>query len=117
MPKRKREKKSGRRKRRSWIFGSFLILLLVALVVLVPILLYQLGLVNNVFANLHIEKQEFLIEDDCSVIAGNIMHTIEDEGDCKHRCKNNCGVRELFFYDSEFIEKVGDCHECKCYCR
>lgn len=107
-------KKKGRR---SLIFGLILIILFVSLLVLVPILLFQIGLVKNPFTNLHIEPREFNVVDECSMIVGNLIHSIQDEGVCEQRCKIDCDVRGLFFYDSEFSESPNDCHKCRCFCR
>ncbi|MFH1802002.1 MAG: hypothetical protein ABH864_00960 [archaeon] len=115
--KHKPDKKGGKRKKRSLLIGIVLIVLLAVLVLLVPVLLYQLGLVNNPFTNLHFQPKEFIVKDECAMIVGNLIHPIQDEGICEQRCKMDCDVRGLFFYDFEFTESVGDCHTCKCRCR
>lgn len=127
MPKKKREKteeksleaSSGTRKK-SWkssLVVTILIVLLVVLVILVPVLLYQLGMISNPFKNLHLESKEFVVRDDCSMIVGNLIHSIQDQDVCGQKCRTDCGVRNLFYQDSKFTERPGDCNECKCYCK
>ena len=60
---------------------------------------------------------KFSIDDECSIIMGNLIHNIRDGGDCKIKCMNNCEIRELDFYDSEFVFENSSCHTCDCYCQ
>ncbi|MFH1290670.1 MAG: hypothetical protein ABIH92_04650 [Nanoarchaeota archaeon] len=121
MPRKKKRAEKARKaekkkKRRSKVFPVVIVILLVALVVLVPVLLVQGGYVDNPFEDFNAEPQLFLIKDECSVIVGNLIHTMNDEDDCSLKCKNECGVREMEFYESHFIQREGDCHMCECYC-
>jgi hypothetical protein len=127
MPKKRKAKGEGKveevsvankkKGKKSRLLLTGLIVLLIALIALVGILLLQLGVVDNPFTNLHFQPKEFIIKDECSMIVGNLIHSIQDEGVCEQKCKTDCDVRDMFYYDFEFTEKMGDCHECKCYCR
>ena len=55
--------------------------------------------------------------DECSLIMGNLIHNIHDEGGCKIKCVNNCEIRDMKFYNSSFTFQNSSCHECDCYCR
>ena len=89
-----------------FVLGGFLFLILLGL------LLYSSG----VFAPKG-EVVRFEIEDECGVIAGNLVHNVANSGGCKIKCNDNCEIRGLEFYDSEFTLQNGTCHLCDCYCR
>ncbi len=61
--------------------------------------------------------KEYLIEDECGLVVGNLIHQIKNEGECRIKCRNECEVREESFYDSEFEERENACHLCICYCK
>lgn len=63
------------------------------------------------------EVQVYLIEDECGLVVGTLIHQIKDEGECKIECRNECGVRKETFYKSEFTTKENACNICNCYCR
>jgi hypothetical protein len=63
------------------------------------------------------ETQKFTLLDECSLVLGNLLHSINEQGECRLRCKNNCEIRNLNFENSEFREEENNCHTCDCYCR
>gem|GEM_PF-1368182 len=63
------------------------------------------------------DAEVYLIEDECGLVAGNLIHQIKDEGECKIKCRNECEVRKKEFYNSEFILRENACHVCNCYCK
>jgi len=124
MPGRKKlkklkEYKGGKykpKKGRKSIF-IYIIILTIILLFTILILLIQLGIIKNPLNNFNIQPKMYNIKDECALIVGQLIHTINDEGICKQKCNNECGAREMRFYDLEFIEKENDCHECNCYCK
>ena len=86
--------------------GGFLIIILAGLI------LFNMGIFEQ-----EREIFKFTVDDECSIIMGNLIHNVRDEGDCKIKCMNNCEIRELDFYDSEFILENSSCHTCDCFCR
>ena len=94
-----------------------LILLIIALLALVFILLVQFGFVNNPFEKLNREPELFRVEDSCSLIVGQLIHTINNADECEVRCKANCELRESDFHNSEFSQREKDCNLCNCYCK
>jgi hypothetical protein len=83
----------------------------VLVIILVGLILFNTGTFEKAS-----EVSKFSIDDECSIIYGSLIHNIRDEGDCKIKCANNCEIRELGFYDSEFISQNNSCHTCDCYC-
>lgn len=63
------------------------------------------------------EIKLFMINDDCSVYFGRIIHTIKSEGDCKINCNNECDIRKMNFARLDFIEYLDKCNICNCYCK
>lgn len=101
------------RKKRKIIIRTALIIIPVLLVAIVILLLVD----NNPEISLIKEPKKYLIEDECGVVVGNLIHQIKDEGECKIKCRNECGIRNENFYDSEFIKKTDECHTCTCFCK
>jgi hypothetical protein len=58
-----------------------------------------------------------VIEDKCSVLFDNLLHSIKDESSCENYCRSECLTRKLSFYDFEFIFKEKSCNICNCYCK
>lgn len=63
------------------------------------------------------EPELFRIKDECSLVMGNLIHSIKDEGECKLRCFNDCGIRRMEYDLSKFREVTNSCNSCDCYCR
>ncbi|RMD45313.1 hypothetical protein D6829_02610 [Candidatus Pacearchaeota archaeon] len=88
--------------------------LCVALIIALGVLIY---------ANLGgFEKEKppalFKIRDECSIVAGKFVHTMESEGNCKVRCLNECEIRDKTFFSSKFlVSKPPSCNLCECYCK
>ena len=61
--------------------------------------------------------EKFDVVDECSLIMGNIIHNMRDEGDCKIKCENNCDFREMDYLNSSFTFKETSCHTCECWCK
>ena len=122
MPKKKTKKEDininpAKKSKVSKRFISILIILLSAiLVIIIPLLLIQIGLIKNPLNYLPSSPELFTIEDKCSLIVGQLIHNIGDEDSCQQICKSNCEVREMQFYSSEFEKKEEDCNKCNCYC-
>lgn len=108
------------RKSQKRLFVQIVIaLLLLVVLFLIFELLIENGYIENPFGDLAFnnEVQQFSVPDSCSIIAGQLIHTLLGEGECEVRCKQDCELRDLSYYDYEFTERLGDCHICDCYCR
>ena len=107
---------AGKKKHRPKRLHVMIILLIIFLLVLSLILLIELNIIKNPIENFNLQPKLFTIKDDCTMIVGNLIHKIKDEGGCEMACKTECGVRDMNFHSSEFIMSERDCHSCNCYC-
>ena len=98
------------------LLNVIIIMLAVLFLFMMFFLSIELNLINNPFSNILQEPQKFEIPDQCSIIAGQVIHTIENEDSCRIICRAQCETRNLEFYDSEFHESLEECHLCDCYC-
>jgi hypothetical protein len=96
---------------------AILIIFVLILGGLVLALLFEYSLIKNPFAKLTAEVQVFSVEDRCSLIAGQLIHTLSNEDECKVRCKSTCESWNTQFQNSEFLQKEKDCNICNCYCK
>lgn len=97
------------RKNKKVVAGLFL-----CVGVLVLVLAY---LVLNSFGVFESHSPEFFeVKDECSLIMGNLVHQIRDDGECRIKCVNECDVRSMEFFDFEFEGKDNDCNACDCWC-
>jgi len=94
-----------------------MIVLALFLVVLSLILLVQFNFIKNPLEKISSEERIFAIKDECSLIVGQLIHTIKDGITCELKCKTNCNAFDMKFHDSKFIENTGDCHRCECTCK
>lgn len=106
MKKRKNRIKSKNSKYFLYLLGFFIFLL-------GAIFFLQLDLELK----LNKEVKSFTITDSCGVIAGDLMHEFSTEGDCKLRCSNLCGVRDLEYISHNFISENRTCYLCNCNCK
>jgi hypothetical protein len=90
--------------------------ILVATGILVLILILLIGISSGLFEGPK-EVVMYAINDECSLVMGNIIHQIRDNGDCRIRCVNECGLREKEIVKIEFELKNNSCHVCDCYCK
>jgi hypothetical protein len=112
----KKPKKRKQRKGTKAIM-AVIILLAVLVILLVFFALVQGGYVENPLDAFGHVEQKFDVRDECSMILGNLIHTVNDEGVCEQKCHAQCDVREMEFVRSEFKESLVDCHTCNCYCK
>jgi len=112
----KLSKKPHKKFNKNLIIG-FVIILISALLVLSLTLLVQTGIIENPLKNLNLKEQLFMVKDGCSMIVGNLMHTINNDDDCKRQCKSDCQVREMNFQRFVFTKVPNNCNECSCYCK
>lgn len=121
MMKKKTKTKIKRRRKintKSKTFSSKIFLLgMIMLAILIFILLIieyvNFGFVSEIFS------QEYKVEvkDECSIIMGNLLHTIRDSTDCNLQCNNRCNIDGNKFVDSEFTLLNNSCNSCNCYCK
>lgn len=68
----------------------------------------------------YLEKKEvklISLQDRCSVMFENLLHTIKDESNCENYCRAECITRKMEFYKTEFYLKENSCNICNCYCK
>lgn len=63
------------------------------------------------------EIKEINLEDRCSVLFNNIIHSIKDESGCENYCKSECFSRDSKYFNSEFSINPEGCNGCLCYCK
>lgn len=83
------------------------------------ILLISLILINLKFWE-YIKKKEIImvpLQDRCSIMFDNLLHTIKDDSGCENYCRAECITREAEFYKTEFYSKENSCNICNCYCK
>ncbi|MGD9276135.1 MAG: hypothetical protein PVJ67_03095 [Candidatus Pacearchaeota archaeon] len=90
------------------------------LLILVGVLIFVLVIlliINSDFKTFFKSTQLIVIEDNCGVAVGNLIHEIKSEDNCKVMCNNECNVLDKSFVRVEFSDETGSCYECLCYCR
>jgi hypothetical protein len=90
--------------------------LVIALLLLLGYLLIDLGYVSNPFVSNKNIPATFEIRDECSLIAGQVIHVINNDGNCRIMCRAACEVRTLEFASSVFTQHEKGCHSCECSC-
>ncbi len=68
----------------------------------------------------YLDKKEIVeisLQDKCSILFGNVLHTIKDESSCENSCRAECITREMKFYNSKFILSSESCNTCNCQCK
>lgn len=96
---------------------SVIILLSLLILGLILVLLVRLDLIKNPFYIINRSSQEFVIKDECTLVVGQLIHTIEQEETCELRCKSNCDIRELEYVSHTFTSIDRDCNSCNCVCK
>ncbi len=102
---------------RKRIFKLVIFVLILLLGCSVFALLIQQGIIQNPFKYYGKVERKFIVKDECSLIVGKLIHTINDEGFCESRCKMHCNVREMSYARFEFRKAENDCNICDCYCK
>jgi len=95
-------------------------LILVSSIILAITLIFlfsESGFIQNPFEELMRPVQTYSLEDKCSLIAGQIIHSIENEDACRINCMAECEFRDLNFHKSEFFLGERECNSCFCYCK
>lgn len=89
---------------------------LLTIAILLAITLLILFLIEKRIIKEPTEEKLIQLQDECSLVLGNLMHSINSEGECRLRCINTCGISNLEFEKSEFTPNENDCNACNCYC-
>jgi len=110
----KKRKKNLRKKTKTKELYKGLVVFSIILIVLLVILLI-ISLFKSTGGDLD-EPQLYSIRDECSLVMGNVMHPIQDGGDCKIKCINECEFRGLEIDSFEFVPQNSSCNVCDCYC-
>lgn len=105
------KQKKVRKKRSNVVLGLFIGIGILVLV-LIGLVMSSLG-----FFESDREPEMFTVKDSCGLTIVGLIHQIQDEGDCRVHCMNECDVRKMDFVDFEFEMKENDCHSCRCWCK
>ena len=117
MKKRFKKKRAKPKKQNSGnIIKIILILIILLAIIFFIILIMQSSILDSV-NSLYKKPKMLAIKDECSRIFSNIVHQIKSEGDCKIRCRNECQLKNMNFYDINFTSNSNSCNICNCYCR
>jgi len=92
-----------------------IITIVLLILLLIILLLVQKGAIDYL-KNLNKKPKLFIINDECSLIY-SIIHKINNDGECKVVCANNCNFRKMKYQDSELIKSNNSCYICNCYCK
>jgi len=59
------------------------------------------------------------IEDKCGMWAGQLQHTVSNEGECTSKCRAECIQRKSEFFNYTYTEGNADliCNQCYCVCK
>ncbi len=93
-----------------------MIILGIVCIGLIIALLINMRVISNPFTFTEKEVIAYSIPDECSLIVGQLIHTVETEDVCEQRCKTNCQIREKEYVQHEFSLVPNDCNQCTCYC-
>lgn len=77
----------------------------------------SLGFINNPFSGISAKSEKFTLNDECSIIVGQLIHTVQDEGACQNKCYSQCQSIDADFVRIEFTERPNNCNLCDCYCK
>ena len=92
---------------------------LLKIILLLTAILMILILINIKFWK-YFDKEDIKIvslQDRCSIMFENILHTIKDDSGCENYCRAECITRDMSFYKSEFEAMEDSCNTCNCYCK
>lgn len=56
------------------------------------------------------------LPDQCSIIAGQMIHTINLADECSLKCRSECEVLEMNYDRDEFSFGNQSCNSCTCFC-
>jgi hypothetical protein len=103
-------KKKKNKKNLNSVYLLFIVVFLLILI-LIGLFMGNLGLFEQ-----KKEAQDFYIIDKCAIVMGNLIHQVRDEGECRVKCINECGLLDLDFEHVDFLRKDNDCNDCNCFC-
>jgi hypothetical protein len=63
------------------------------------------------------EIPPFFISDQCSYLAGQLLHTINLPDECSLKCRSECSVLKKEYLSEEFVFGNNTCNSCKCICK
>lgn len=102
-----------KRRRKSIAIRIAIALVLAFLILNTYFILKEFGVIKSVKT---IKEKEFTLLDQCSIIAGKLVHTINSEGECINKCVAECETYDINYEKAEFEISQEACHFCKCYC-
>ena len=94
-------------------------LLLIVLIILLLAVIFWL-LVETAIIKLPPKSTQikiFAVQDECSIIVGKLIHTIDDEGTCQLKCRATCEVKGLQLDRVTFVQGDNQCNRCECACK
>lgn len=112
----KRKKTKVKKENSNNLIKIILILIIILSIIFFIILIMQSSVLDSV-NSLYKKPNLITVKDECSLIFNNIVHQIKNEGDCKIRCRNECNLENMNFYDINFTLNSNSCNLCNCYCK
>lgn len=112
MPK---KSKSARKKPRRFATKILLILIILLSLSLVFLIVFEMN--SDLFTISKAEPKTFSIQDQCSVFVGQLIHTLNNEGECVQQCITACDTENMNYDHVSFIQKTSECHQCSCTCK
>ena len=91
-------------------------IIIILMILLIILVLIQSGIKESV-KHLFREPIKVNVSDECSFIMENLIHEIRSDGECKLECMNACYIRDMGFYEHNFIFNNQGCHDCECFCK
>ena len=112
----KRKKINSKKENPSKLIKIILFIILFLAIILFLMLIIQSSLLDYI-NSLFRKPKMFAINDACSLIFSNVIHQIKNEGDCKISCRSECQLKNMNFYNINFIPQSSSCNICNCYCK
>jgi hypothetical protein len=113
-------KESSERNKFRTINSTVIIFLILALIIIILLLLGESNIIiSPLFGNqnMHPIGKNFSIIDSCSIIAGKLIHPIDNEDQCRTKCFADCEIKSLDFKIVEFEKNETSCNKCICQCK
>lgn len=107
-------KKKLKRKRRRPLVRLLLVIIAIFVLGLIALLGIRFGFLEDLFSNK--QPVEFTLQGECYLVLDRLFYSVDDSDDCKKECDNDCWVRGMELYSSEYLEAPESCNYCECAC-
>lgn len=94
-------------------------LLLFALLAFIAVIYFLLAAYGIDLLSLNENKgqESFFIADQCSYLAGQLLHTINIADECSLKCRSECSVMNKEYSSENFVFGNNTCNSCMCVCK